>query len=209
MIIIDQAIDDEQLLADIVNDSSAFVPPTKLPHDKPINLLDGSERAYSDYVFWEGWETSPANTTKKRIIQNLWSRFLPFPYKDLFGIEYWTVSALPKQYLDWHVDTGFCYCHPSKDEPAAKAAMGAIYYPPSSDFEETFLELRFDNGVERIATAPNRLVIFDSANTYHRTTPTQSSIRYSMPMNLWNRVNPPTLFRNFSIKYEETVSILV
>lgn len=199
MIIIDDAITDDCLLADIASSTDLFPPPTYLNHDKPVNLLDGTERVYADYVFWDGWLNSPADTLKKRIVEHLWKKFLPFPVEDLYGIEYWTVTMLPHQRTEWHADRGFCLCEGGGMGQPAKACLGGVYYPAKGNFEETFLELRFDDGVERIPTKPNRFVIFDSANTYHKTTPTTKEIRYSMPTNLWSKKNPPTLLSNFEI----------
>lgn len=210
MIVIDNVIKDEKLLQDIENSTDLFPPPLKLPHNKPVNLLDGSERTISEYKFWDGWLNSPADTLKKRIAENIWKRFLPFPEEDLYGVEYWTKTYLPEQYGEWHIDVGFCMCLPNgngEETAAAKAAIGCVYYPIKGEWEESYLQLRYEDGVESILAKPNRLVIFDSANVYHKSTPTKTHIRYAMPMNLWNKKNPPTLFGDFKIDYDTSISI--
>lgn len=203
MIIVDDAIKDKDLLLEIRESESLFPPPKTLDHGYQVNLMDGqSERTPVDYLFWEGWSVSPANTLKKRIIENIWKRFLPFPEEDLYGIEYWTRTFLPGQYSGWHVDQGFCLCEPGGYGGPPRSVLGGIYYPIKGKWEESYIQIRYDDCVETVPAKQNRLVIFESADVYHRSTPTKTETRYSMPMNLWSKKNPPTGLKNFSINYE-------
>lgn len=207
MIIIDNAINDADLIDNIRASANLFPKPKQLKNNQLIvNYLDTTERTDVDYYFWHGWNYSAADTLKKSICEHLWKKFLPFPEEDLFGFEYWTRTFMPGQYSDWHVDRGFCTNDIESFKNAyPRACMGSVYYPPFADvWEESYLQIRYEDYVQQILCKPNRLIIFDSANLYHKTTATSKYLRYSMAMNIWSQNDSPTNFKNFKINYEPT-----
>lgn len=210
MIIIDDAVDDPDLVEKIQKNLNIFPKPKYLKNNQAIvNYIDSLERTTVDYYFWHGWNHSPADTLKKSICQHIWKKYLPFPERDLFGFEYWTRTFLPGQYSDWHVDRGFCTNDIETDkEIYPRSCIGSVYYPPIYyQWEETYLEIRYEDYIDKILCKPNRLVIFDGSNLYHKTTPTNRLLRYSMAMNIWSKNDPPTQFKNFIINSEPSSGV--
>ena len=181
MIVIDDFIKDQALLDAIENDDTFFGP-------------------NGDYMWWDGWWNSEANTLKKQLIELMWRWHSPhdFPrYKSitgLMGFEYWTGV-----YGDNHPNTSLVQ-HFDKDEvhwartggnkggEILTPAIGTVFYPKDTPFEGGYLEIHSngrDNIPERIEAKYNRLVIFDAGNHLHRVTEVTSGVRHAIAINLW------------------------
>ncbi len=219
MKVLDDFIKDESLLQEIREDKSFF--PESMGDAEKVNYSvhqyhDPESKYFSPYMFWDGWWSSPANTLKKRVIQEIWKDNLPLPEKDICGFEYWTKTFKPGQYLSPHVDED---SHLYKDSQVFSGPItGCVYYPDFESVEGGFLELHehtlrdgdisaLERGVldavlspierrERIAFKPNRLVIFDAGHIVHNTTPTESGIRRVLIVNVWTNDNKPLALTN-------------
>lgn len=199
----DNFINDYSLLDEIKNDKNFFPETKKLPlNTQAVNLLDGSPRIDLPYFFWDGWKQSEADTLKKRVIQYIWERILPCNIEDVYGFEYWTRSYLPGQYSDWHLDRGFGACETAETTKGVHAEFGCVYYPDFAEEDSSCLQLYIDGNIFDIEYKPNRLILFNPSNTGHKTTPTIKSIRYSFPINVWLKSNPPTNLNNYYFNYE-------
>ena len=71
MIVIDDFIKDKPLLEAIDNDESFFGP-------------------NGNFMWWNGWWNSEANTIKKRLIEHIWRYNSQLVLNGLMGFEYWT-----------------------------------------------------------------------------------------------------------------------
>jgi hypothetical protein len=220
MKVLDNAITDKKLLAEISNDTSFF--PESVGNKPQVNYEiheyhDPKATHYSPYMFWDGWWNSSANTLKKRVIQELWKDNLPIPEKEICGFEYWTKTFKPGQYLSPHVDED---SHLYKESQVFKGPLtGCVYYPNSESVNGGFLEIHehkindgeifaLEQGAlegvlspienrERIAYKPNRLIIFDAGHVVHNTTPTISGTRHVLVINVWaDDSKPLALFNN-------------
>ena len=181
MIIIDDFIKDEQLLNDIENDKSFFGP-------------------NGDFMWWDGWWNSEADTVKKRLIEYMWKWHSPWDFPrhnsitELVGFEYWTGV-----YGDGHPNTSLVQ-HYDKDEEHWQATggkkggeivtpvIGTIFYPKQHSFDGGFLEVHTngrDNEPERVAAKYNRLIVFDAGKDLHRVTEVSNGVRYAIAVNLW------------------------
>jgi hypothetical protein len=200
MIVIDNFIKDNNLLLKIESDSNFF----------PESI--GAGGYTGKFMFWDGWWKSPANTTRKKIVQKIWENNLPLNHDDICGFEYWTRTYNVGEYIGIHFDEdGFLY----RDKKIFKGTtIGCVYYPhtninvvggfleihPSVIKDETPDALENDNinalvapieERERIACKPNRLVIFDGGHTLHNTTPIISGSKTILGINVWHKDNPP------------------
>ena len=190
MIVIDNFIKDRALLNEIDNDDTFFGP-------------------NGNFMWWDGWWNSTANTCKKRLIEYLWRYHSPAPsYNNISGFEYWTGvygDGFPNTDLGWHFD---------KDEELWKRTggkdggelvlpeVGTVYYPKDTEFEGGYLEIERANGeVERIEPKYNRLVIFDAGGVRHRVTSVKNGVRYAIAINLWSKV--PVLAQEGNMTIEE------
>lgn len=179
-----------------------------------------SEQAscYAPYMFWSGWWSSPADTVKKQVIQQIWNDNLPCPTDQVLGFEYWTRTFGPGQFLGPHVDEDTFLYQESKIYNGPE--IGCVYYGPSTQkVVGGFLEL-FENRLEfgtkdalewenlekhidpiemreRIAFHENRLIIFDAGRVLHQTSPCLLGTRNVMVINVWLRSNPPVDMSNF------------
>jgi len=210
----DNAISEE--LFDEVRQSATFFPEEMTDHDNIGQYLNGYHEeqcdCYAPYMFWDGWVNSPANTLKKRVIQEIWSRpgLLPFDEKNICGFEYWTRTFSEGQYLAPHVDEDtFLY---AKSQMFHGPSIGCVWYGPSestggflelhdSIVEEGHNALERDNidpllspidFRERIAYKPNRLVVFDAGHRLHEATKVLSGKRNVMVINVWHIDSPPS-----------------
>ncbi len=214
MKICDNFITDQELLAEIRNDSSFF--PESMGEEEVVNYSinqyhDNKSHHYSPYMFWDGWWSSPADTLKKRVIKNIWEDNLPLPFEDICGFEYWVKTFKSGQYLKPHVDED-TYLY-KEYQVFSGPTVGCVYYPDHESVDGGYLELhehRIENGEilslerekienaispierrERIAFKPNRLVIFDAGHILHGTTPTLSGTRRVLIVNVWSNNNKP------------------
>ena len=181
MIVIDDFIKDQALLNAIENDDTFFGP-------------------NGDYMWWDGWWNSEANTLKKQLIELMWRWHSPhdFPRYEsitgLVGFEYWTGV-----YGDGHPNTSLIQ-HFDKDEEHWDATggvnggevitpvIGTIIYPKQHSFDGGFLEIHTngrDKEPERIDAKFNRLVVFDAGGDLHRVTEVSNGVRYALAVNLW------------------------
>jgi hypothetical protein len=142
--IIDNYIEDNNLLKDIENDSNFF--PNKMGDDprqlKTGNIYHGESSVYSPWMFWDGWWKSPADTVKKRLVQQIWEPNLPCSTDEVVGFEYWTRTYGPGQYLPLHLDEDtFLY---ERTGEFRCPVLGAVYYAHfdvDDDNEAGFLEI--------------------------------------------------------------------
>lgn len=173
MIIIDDFIKDQSLLDEISNDPSFFGP-------------------NGNYMWWDGWWNSPADTLKKRIIEQIFKSNPLTTSKELekikkcAGFEYWTGKYGPEetfQDLDMHTD---------KDELAwddyekfNAPVIGCIYYPMNIPFEGGMLQLNHGYAYETILSKFNRLIMFKTGQIEHGVTPVFKGTRHALAINLF------------------------
>ena len=176
MIVIDNFIKDQVLIDDIIHDKEFFGP-------------------NGNFMWWDGWWNSGANTNKKRLIEYLWRYHSPDESYDISGFEYWTGV-----YGDGHSNTSLGL-HRDKDElhwkrtggseggEIIRPEIGTVFYPMSTEHDGGYLEIERSNGeVERIEPKFNRLVIFDAGNDAHQVTKVTNGVRYAIAINLWKVV---------------------
>lgn len=223
MIVVDNFLDSSMYL-ELSADTSFF--PETMGLEKRIastinSYHDEKSDCYAPYMFWDGWWRSPANTLKKKVIQKIWESNLPCLKEDILGIEYWTRTFSPGQYLGIHVDEDtFLY---EKNKTFSGPILGSIYYGINNDdggFMEIHKSILIDGSYgtlesesiknaasppelrERIAYKGNRLIIFDAGHMFHETTPAKAGVRQVMVTNLWHKDNPPLAIDNGSFIYE-------
>lgn len=227
----DDYIADPELQSSIIADTDFFPPEMTTFEDRgSLGDLQGqqyhSEEAscYAPYMFWDGWWNSPADTLKKKVIQQIWepAEHRDFDLKDVIGFEYWTRTFIPPQFLPAHVDEDTFLYAESKSFNAP--VSGAIWYGFSEAPEGGVLEIHApiivgypDRVLEResvntflsppeerdrIPYKPNRLVIFDAGRRFHETTPVLSGRRHIMVINVWHKDKPPLALHNGSFVYE-------
>jgi hypothetical protein len=169
MIIIDNFIEDKNLLDRIDKDETFFGP-------------------NGNFMWWDGWWSSPANTIKKELIEHIWRYNDPTRGYQIEGFEYWTGvygPSKPNKDLGTHLD---------KDEllyketgELVRPVIGTVYYPKNVEFEGGYLEIESGGEVERIKATYNRLIIFPAGHHPHRVTHVTSGTRYAIAINLWDR----------------------
>ena len=169
MIVMDNFIRDEKLLERIQNDETFF-------------------SKNGQYMWWDGWWNSQADTLKKELIQYIWGENSPMDSYSVGGFEYWT-----GQYGEGGVDTKLD-THFDKDEhlfettgELSQPMIGTVFYPLDTDFEGGYLEIESgENGeLERIKPVFNRLVIFSAGRYPHRVSPVTKGLRSAIAINLW------------------------
>jgi hypothetical protein len=169
MIVIDNFIRDYSLLERIGEDDTFF-------------------SKNGEFMWWDGWWNSPADTLKKELIQYIWGENSPMDSYEIGGFEYWT-----GQYGEGHKDAELKR-HFDKDEylwntekVLSQPMIGTVFYPFEEDIDGGFLEIESsENGdVERIKPKWNRLVIFAAGRYPHRVTPVTRGTRSAIAINLW------------------------
>jgi hypothetical protein len=224
MLVIDNYIKDKDLLGQIRADKTFF--PESMGSDERIaDQLNSyhyeKSSCYAPYMFWDGWWRSEADTLKKKVVQKIWENNLDYPVEDILGIEYWTRTFEPGQYLDHHVDEDtFLY---EKEKVFTGPICGSVYYF-GDNLEGGFLEIhnksikeKTQNALERdnieqyivnieererIAYKDNRLIIFDSGHIIHNATAAKSGVRQVMVTNVWHKDNPPLALELGTFYYE-------
>lgn len=219
MKVLDNFITDKSLLDEIRSDKSFF--PESMGDDEKVNYSihqyhDPESPYFSPYMFWDGWWRSPANTLKKRVIQEIWKDNLPLPENEISGFEYWAKTFKPGQYLGLHIDED---SHLYKEQQIFNGpTIGCVYYPDHESIDGGFLELHeflLDDGSksqlergmldsvaspiekrERIAFKPNRLIIFDAGHILHNTTPAENGVRRVLVVNVWSEDKKPLGLQN-------------
>lgn len=224
MIVKDNALD-EHLYQEMLDDP-LFYPESMGSDERLATELNSyhyeKSSCFAPYMFWDGWWSSPANTLRKRVVEAIWKENLPCPESEILGIEYWTRTYLPGQYLDVHVDEDtFLY---QDTKTFSGPLTGSILYGVDNheggfveiynkailkDGEKLAIEAENINTLlvpveerERIAYKGNRLIIFDTGHVVHGTTPAKSGIRQVMVTNVWHRDNPPTALKLGEFYYE-------
>ena len=230
MIVIDDFIKDHNLVDQIKSDNNFF--PQDMGEvtniaDSNNYFHDGASDCYAPYMFWDGWWNSPADTLRKRVIEQIWrygpiSELNPIDMRDVCGFEYWTRTFKKDQYLKVHVDEDtFAY---QKDKTFNAPVYGCIWYGFAESDDPGFLELhqsRIEGNPknvlesdsidtllspaekrERLAYVPNRLVCFDAGRRLHETTATGSGVRQVMVINLWTKDSPPSALSTGEFYYE-------
>jgi len=221
MIIIDKALREDQR-REVLDDTSFF--PGVMGEGQKIATEVNSYHyeksdCYAPFMFWDGWWRSPANTVKKKTIMALWHGRIPYPLEDVLGIEYWTRTYSPGQYLDLHVDEDtFLY---ERTKIFRGPAIGGVYYgcdnenggfleihkKELADNTENALENMSQKGSpieerERIAYKGNRLIIFDAGHVVHSSVGSTSGVRQVMVSNIWHKDCPPTALELGEFYYE-------
>lgn len=179
---------------------------------------------YAPYMFWDGWWSSPPNTLRKKVIQEIWDKpgRIPFPLHQVKGFEYWVRTFSPGQYLRVHVDEDtFLY---AKENVYNAPSLGCVWYGTTEASGGGFLELHesslspgglnsLERNVidpllspierrERIAYKPNRVVIFDAGKRLHEATEFTSGFREVMVINVWHVDTPPSGLFSDDFYYE-------
>ena len=227
MIVIDDFIKNQTLLDEVRNDRS-FFPETMgdIQNLGEINnyFHSGASTCHAPYMFWDGWWSSPANTLRKQVIQEIWrdTGFLEFDESEICGFEYWCRTFSPGQYLKIHVDEDtFAYSH---DRTFNAPVQGSIWYGFTQCSDGGFLEIHENSIIgspadalekeyfaslisppemrERIAYRPNRLVAFDAGRRAHETTPAKNGVRQVMVINIWHKKSPPRALSTGEFFYE-------
>lgn len=165
----------EELLNEIKNDPDFFTDPGK-------------------YYYWKGgWWTSPANTTKKKLIEAIWGAACPISQSfEVDGFEYWTGIQTVNPDLG-HADN--LPHHYDKDEAIfaqtgeiVTPVIGTVFYPGIEEFEGGDLAV-YTDGVdstpEIIKAKPNRLIIFGAGDYVHEVKPLTKGTRHAIAINLW------------------------
>jgi hypothetical protein len=224
MIVKDNALGDS-LYKEVLSDELFF--PESMGSDERLATELNSyhyekSSCFAPYMFWDGWWASPANTLRKKVVQAIWEENLPCDTSEILGIEYWTRTYLPGQYLDVHVDEDTFLYQDSKT--FSGPLTGSILYGVDNedggfveiynkailkDGEKLAIEAENINALlvpveerERIAYKGNRVIIFDTGHVVHGTTPAKSGIRQVMVTNVWHRDNPPTALKLGEFFYE-------
>jgi len=224
MIIKDNALADS-LYQELLSDD-AFFPESMGSDERLATELNSyhyeKSSCFAPYMFWDGWWATPANTLRKKVVQAIWEDNLPCDTSEILGIEYWTRTYLPGQYLDVHVDEDtFLY---QESKTFSGPLTGSILYGVDNDnggFVEIYNKAVLKDGEklaieaesinsllvpveerERIAYKGNRVIIFDTGHVVHGTTPAKSGIRQVMVTNVWHRNNPPTALKLGEFFYE-------
>lgn len=222
MIVKDNQLSDE-MFSDVLSDDSFF--PESMGSDERLAAELNSyhyekSSCFAPYMFWDGWWSSPANTLRKKVVQSIWENNLPCDSSEILGIEYWTRTYLPGQYLDVHVDEDTFLSSKTFSGPLT----GSIWYGVDNqdggfveiynksiltDGDEMAIEAENINKLlvpveerERIAYKGNRVIIFDTGHVIHGTTPAKSGIRQVMVTNVWHKDNPPTALKLGEFYYE-------
>ena len=158
MIVIDDFIKDKPLLEAIDNDESFFGP-------------------NGNFMWWNGWWNSEANTIKKRLIEHIWRYNSQLVLNGLMGFEYWTGvygDGYPQTDLMQHFDKDeehWARTGGNNGGEILTPLVGTVFYPKPMDIDGGYLEIHSrgrDNTPERIEAKFNRLVIFDAGNHLHR-----------------------------------------
>ena len=117
------------------------------------------------------------------IVSKIWDTFSLDHREKISYYEYWT-NFLDKDIpLEWHLD---------KDEVMYEERQfvdtpmyGAVLYPEHA-ISGGFLEIEFSRGeLERLAAVPNRLVLFEAGDKYHRVSPIHYGQRRTFATNIW------------------------
>ena len=223
MILIDNFLDDKTYFE--LNKDKTFFPETMGSEDRIASSINSyhyeQSNCYAPYMFWDGWWRSPANTLKKKIIQKIWEDNFSYELDEILGIEYWTRTYSPGQYLGIHVDEDtFVY---EENKIFSGPILGSVYYG-IDNLNGGYLEIHkntlIDGGYkilerenikhissaieerERIAYKGNRLIIFDTGHVLHETTPAKEGIRQVLVTNVWHKDNPPLALSKGSFFYE-------
>lgn len=224
-VIFDDAITDKSFLCEIENSHGIF--PEEMGGGEriavtPTQYHDEAADCYAPFMFWDGWWNSPADTIKKKMIRELIENRLTIPIKKICGIEYWTRTFSPGQFLDWHVDEDTFQYEQTKDFNCPE--LGFIYYPhfnkendssliisnakiqgnPKSVLETSSIYglMEFCPGETVVGYKPNRLIMLDAGRNPHKTTKSSTSSRRVMVINIWTKENPPLALKLGKFFYE-------
>ena len=178
IVVIDDFIKDENLLKAIREDEKFFQDP-------------------GVYYWWDGWWNSPADTTKKALMEYMWRYKSPLYYGyQISGLEYWTGIQTAesqvghKNNLERHFDKDEAWFE--KTGEIVGPVIGTVYYPgETKEFEGGDL-LIYTEGVDKspevVKALPNRLIIFDAGSVVHEVSPVTSGTRKAIAVNLWTSV---------------------
>ncbi len=170
MIVIDDFIKDEVLLREIDQDETFFGP-------------------NGNFMWWNGWWNSGANTIKKRLIENIWRYHPMAPNYNIAGFEYWTGvygPDKPNKDLGTHYDKDELLF--KETEEIVRPVIGTVFYPKDVEFEGGYLEIE-SGGTQMEVIRPlyNRLIIFPAGDYAHRVTQVTSGTRHAIAINLWEQ----------------------
>lgn len=166
MIVIDNFITDETLLAGLQSDSM-------WENNIPYSWIDRTDLfSCQQQSLWI------------ELLKEIWGQI--DPETNYAGVEYWSNGYINQNTLDWHKDkdeyifnTIGNFVHPF---------IGSVWYGHTSKIVGGYLEIKRNGELERIEPVPNRLVIFDS-HSLHRVAPVITGTRRAIASNVW--INKP------------------
>lgn len=176
MIIIDNYIKDDYLLDKITKD-------IYWENSKKFSWKDRNQKYQN--VFEE-------------ICDKIWEEY--DPNIDYEGYEYWTHSFKESgSNLGWHKD---------KDEHLSKTKnilvhphCGCVYYAHKNIPQGGYLEIQWEDEIERIRAVPNRLIIFHPSNT-HRVSEVTSGFRRTLVSNIWIKKSSEENFMDYDLQQD-------
>jgi hypothetical protein len=190
IVVIDNFLKDENLIRSIKEDKKFFADP-------------------GVYYWWDGWWNSPADTTKKVLIEQMWRYNSPLyhGYK-ISGVEYWTgiqtamVESGHKNHLVRHFDKDEAWF--DKTGEIVSPVIGTVYYPIVDETFEGGELLIYTEGADKapevIKALPNRMIIFDAGTVVHEVAPVTSGTRKAIAVNLWTNIPYAQTVGSFSIE---------
>ena len=107
-------------------------------HDKTFFGANGN------FMWWDGWWNSGANTVKKRLIEYLWRYHSPDKSYDISGFEYWTGvygDGHPNTNLGWHFDKDELHWKRTDKNEIITPVIGSVFYPMSTEHDGGYLEI--------------------------------------------------------------------
>lgn len=160
MVVIDNFIKDNELLAELANSDN-------WKENLPSMWFS---RSSDDKSMWF------------RLVKHIWSAIANLQdLGDYEGFEVWS-QVIDNRTLDWHQDKDE-YLWVSQQK-LVTPTWGSIYYAHSTQVEGGFLEIKTPRGIERLEPVPNRLIIHNPANI-HRVCFSGRG-RRSLLSNLWS-----------------------
>ena len=163
MVVIDDFIKDQSLLDEIKNSKSFFADPgygVKVPNQKDPNW---------NRMWWDGWWNSPADTTKKKLIEYIFrhnplaqTESIQQKIKNGAGFEYFTYKLGPSEDFD-ELENHLTHDLVAWDQSQkfTPPAYGCVYFPILHPVAGGFLSLEPQQKYnEVLQPIYNRLVMF-------------------------------------------------
>lgn len=117
------------------------------------------------------------------IVSKIWDTFSLDHREEISYYEYWTNFLNKDEPLEWHIDKDEVMYE--QNQKIDKPMYGAVLYP-EHHISGGFLEIEHSKGqLERLAPEPNRLVLFEAGDKYHRVSPIHYGQRRTFATNIW------------------------